>query len=293
MLERCERPLKIASVILGALLLFQLGRLAFRNNPLDQINIPPLPAISTNAAPRGSTNSTSLAKNIEPKGTNSNASVAGENKSTNTVASPVSTNMATNVAAGNTDGTNSAPPSETNHTKPLVAGKKETNAGPALPQGEKGTNPAAQSSAASKETNPAALKAGENTPAHLASLPKAPPRAMSPFPGPGGTKKIDLPPAIQARVDKITQSEILAAVVRPQPMALLGIAGNSAFLRSPSGQSGVVKEGDALGELKLLKIGTNRVLVELAGEKKELMVFSGFGGESLLPKEKEQKENSK
>jgi hypothetical protein len=65
-------------------------------------------------------------------------------------------------------------------------------------------------------------------------------------------------------------------------MALLGIAGEDAFLRTASGQTGLVKEGDSLGDLKLLRIGINRVLVEENGEKKELTIFSGYGGESLL-----------
>jgi hypothetical protein len=63
---------------------------------------------------------------------------------------------------------------------------------------------------------------------------------------------------------------------------LLGIAGNQAILRSAGGQTGLVKEGDSLDDLKLLRIGTNRVLVEQNGEKKELMIFDGYGGESLL-----------
>jgi hypothetical protein len=102
--------------------------------------------------------------------------------------------------------------------------------------------------------------------------------------GMGGGKASSLAPEIQARVDRVTDSEILAPVVHPMPMALLGIAGNVAFLRSPSGQTGLVKEGDDLGEIKLLHIGTNRVLIEQDGQKKELMIFSGFGGESLLSK---------
>jgi hypothetical protein len=104
---------------------------------------------------------------------------------------------------------------------------------------------------------------------------------------PGGKKGPDLAPAVQARVDKIVDSELLGPVFRPLPMALLGIAGNVAFLRSPSGQTGLVKEGDQLGEIKLLRIGTNRVLVEQSGEKKELTIFSGYGSESLMPKEKD------
>lgn len=107
--------------------------------------------------------------------------------------------------------------------------------------------------------------------------------------GPGqraATKQSVLPPVIQARVDRITQSEILGMVVRPLPMALLGIAGREAFLRAPNGQVGLLREGEELGGVKLLRIGTNRVLVEHEKEQKELMVFAGLGGETLLPKGK-------
>lgn len=102
-----------------------------------------------------------------------------------------------------------------------------------------------------------------------------------------GMKAPALPPAVQARVDRITESELLAPIIRPLPMALLGIAGANVFLRAPNGQTGLVKEGEEVGGVKLLRIGVNRVLVELEGQKKELMIFAGFGGETLLPKEKE------
>jgi hypothetical protein len=92
-----------------------------------------------------------------------------------------------------------------------------------------------------------------------------------------------LPKALQSRIDRIVESEIFAPVMHPLPMALLGIAGECAFLRSASGQTGLVKEGDSLGDLKLLRIGTNRVLVEQEGRKQELMIFSGYGGDSLMP----------
>ena len=98
-------------------------------------------------------------------------------------------------------------------------------------------------------------------------------------------KKSGLPPAVQARVDRIVESEILGPFIRPMPMALLGIAGEDAFLRAPDGQTGMVREGAELGAIKLLRIGTNRVLVEENGEKKELTLFAGMGGESLLPPE--------
>jgi hypothetical protein len=95
---------------------------------------------------------------------------------------------------------------------------------------------------------------------------------------------IELPAPIQARVDRIVESEILGPITRPLPMALLGIAGEHAFLRAPSGQTGLLKEGDQLGTIKLVRIGANRVLVEEDGQTKELTIFSGFGSESLLPK---------
>jgi hypothetical protein len=74
-------------------------------------------------------------------------------------------------------------------------------------------------------------------------------------------------------------------------MGLLGIAGQFAFLRSNSGQTGLVKEGDSLDDLKLLRIGINRVLIEQDGQKKELMIFSGYGGESLLPNDSTNENN--
>ena len=97
----------------------------------------------------------------------------------------------------------------------------------------------------------------------------------------------NLPPAISARIDRVTQSEILGPIIRPLPMALLGIAGQDAFLRAPNGQTGLLKEGEELAGVKLLRIGTNRVLIEHEGQQKELSVFSGFGSETLLPKQKE------
>ncbi len=99
-----------------------------------------------------------------------------------------------------------------------------------------------------------------------------------------GKKPADVSPAVLARVERITQSEILGAVIRPLPMALLGIAGQDVFLRAPNGQTGLLREGEELGGVKLLRIGTNRVLIEHEQQKKELTVFSGFGSESLLPK---------
>jgi hypothetical protein len=106
------------------------------------------------------------------------------------------------------------------------------------------------------------------------------PAVLRPASRPGS----ELPPQVQQRVDRIIESEIFGPVTRPLPMALLGIAGQHAFLRAPNGQTGLVREGEELGGVKVLKIGANRVLVQEDKEQKELMIFSGLGGETLLPK---------
>lgn len=93
----------------------------------------------------------------------------------------------------------------------------------------------------------------------------------------------DLSPRIRAQVERITESGILGPVPQPPPMALLGIGGDHIFLRSPTGQTGIIRVGEELGGVKLLRIGINRVLIEHEGQTRELMMFSGFGGESLMP----------
>lgn len=101
------------------------------------------------------------------------------------------------------------------------------------------------------------------------------------------TKATALPPEVQARVEAIKESEILGRVMRPPPMAVLGIGGKDVLFRAPSGQTGLLREGEELGGVKLLKIGTNRILIEHEQQTKELTIFQGFGGETLMPQGKE------
>jgi hypothetical protein len=202
--------------------------------------------------------------------TNSQTSAAKE-KETNATPVVVTTTLATNTLETNlaiaAPSTNAAA-----GTNAIAAG---TNSVAAKLSG--GTNLVVNASAKTNLTNSAIAKASGSRP---------PPGMMPPMMGgPGGRgSAAKLSPEIQARVDRVTDSEILAPVMHPMPMALLGIAGKVAFLRAPSGQTGMVKEGEDLGEIKLLRIGTNRVLVEQDGKKQELMIFSGLGGDSLLPK---------
>ena len=46
----------------------------------------------------------------------------------------------------------------------------------------------------------------------------------------------------------------------------------------------MAREGEEVGGAKLIRIGTNRVIVEHEGQQKELTIFSGFGSETLLEK---------
>ena len=133
---------------------------------------------------------------------------------------------------------------------------------------------------------PTNVAAGKTAPMSALPVPPASPGHSPSRSQSGPTKMPELSPLIQARIDKIVQSEILAPFMRPMPMALLGIAGQDAFLRAPNGQTGLLKAGDELAGIKLIRIGINRVLVEQAGEPKELTIFSGLGGESLLPQPK-------
>jgi hypothetical protein len=160
-------------------------------------------------------------------------------------------------------------------TLTVEAGDKGASTNATVKTNGAGTNALASHGASHKETN---SMAKSKPPRH-----GLPPGFPFPFGGGGPPMALKLPTPIQSRIDRIKESEILGPVMHPMPMALLGIADDDVFLRAPDGQTGMVKEGGELGGVKLLRVGTNRVLVEQDGEKKELTLFSGYGGDSLLP----------
>jgi len=333
--KRREQFLKLLSLIFGAVLVLQIARLAAAKPFVRLTVPPlPVLAADVQAQKDGGTNGPG-AKGDSKAGTNSAAAGAKAKSGTNAAASkePATnggTNGAsagvTNVSSTNQIGSGSnalassvIPATQTNtaagETNALSTGKPGNNetaiAAPRQSKSVKtnllsesqggiagtnggtnvllaaGTNTAVSTNASPDGTNMAAAKNAKNV------RKKGSPGGPG---GPGGPGNVaELPPEIKDRVDRIVQAEILGQIMRPMPMALLGIAGDTAMLRSPEGQTGLVKEGDNLGTIKLLKIGTNRVLVELKRdgepEKKELMIFAGLGSESLLPKEtKEAKE---
>ena len=301
--DRREKVLRLACLVLGALLAFQLTHFVLHGNPTRGLIVPTVPSLpvpleaSASTATNGtkteakghkpgtgglsstnqsnSTNSTDVAAGQSEKSTNSTKSEPQEQKSN------TGTNSGSLVAQGS--GTNQ-------YTNEYLTVAKTTNSPPEKASTLSGTNSIATApgtNSISNSTNLASSAPGTNS-ASSNGVGKAtgPPGRPMNMAG----KPPELPSEIKERVERITQGEILGQVIRPMPMALLGIAGQHAFLRSPEGQTEMVKEGDQLGTIKLLLIGSNRVLIEHEGEKKELTMFAGLGSETLLPK-KEPKTN--
>lgn len=293
MRDRSEQILRYTSLALAVLLLALLVRAGCRAGSLVGVKIPPVPVLDTNSVT--GTNPPALAKVQNSNVVNPNvmnASMVNTNALSTTNAlhtNTVSTNAvnigsvkavaaATNVPANSNMNLTSSTPAQTAHDT-------GTNA-PSPHQTAQGiTNDVNQTNLVNHLTAPRTNSAGPSARRLNGNMPPGMGFGGFPMmPGMAGNAP-KLPPEIQACVDKIVSSEIFAPVMHPMPMALLGIAGNTAFLRTADGQTGLVKEGDSLGDLKLLRIGINRVLVEQAGQKKELMIFDGYGGESLLQNE--------
>jgi len=277
MLNQPEKIVRIVCLTLGVLVLWQLTALIFRANPLSHLTIPAVPTLSTNGAaeakpaaahagfmPSQATNAV-VAKPPATNGSATNSMVLTNpvfSRAANTQIVAALINSPTNAVSGGTNALG-------------VVSHKMT--------GRK-TNEVVVSSHALPGTNgpdkpKRILPEGMMNPATMSGMPAG----MGMFPQPGKASG-KLTPEIQSRVDKIVDSEMFAPVMHPLPMALMGIAGELAFLRSASGQTGLVKPGDSLGEIKLLRIGINRVLIEVNGQKQELTIFEGYGGESLMPK---------
>lgn len=241
--DRPEQILRKVCQVLVAVLILRVAWVVLRPNPLSNLVIPDLPQLAGASPTASATN--------RPTGA-----------------------AATNASAGK-PGTHS-PASATNGVTAGVS-----------------TNGSKTNSIALSSSNAPSSKASNSSPGPVppGMPPGMPPMMAGPMmmggmPGmPGGrpgAPAAPLDPLVSARIDKIIQSELLGPIPHPLPMALLGIAGHDAFIRTPSGMSGMIHEGAEFGGIKLLRIGTNRVLVEEAGAKKELMIFEGAGGVSLL-----------
>jgi hypothetical protein len=165
--------------------------------------------------------------------------------------------------------------------------KVETNSSTKGANSLASTNSSTSTNSAGKSTN--AISSSTNSVAAKTNFPNAAMQmrmASGPRRGPSGgaPQMANLPPDVQATIDKIRQSQLLGPDIKPPPMALMGIAGPDVFLRGPNGQTGIIRVGEELGGVKLIRVGTNRVIVEENGQQKELTIFSGFGSETLMEK---------
>jgi hypothetical protein len=287
MRERAEQILRIACLILAALVLCQLVGMVVRWNPFRGVTVPALPAlaVSTNAAGGAHGTNPAMAMvvgtNRAPslRGTNNVSSVTNAGTNLTLQKLPAGTNAGVQVEPVKTNAV-----SETNAVAQPEIGLNGTNSATGTNSADRGSNALISTGAAG--TNAMPRPKVEKKIADAAPVPDV--AGMNPDPSaPSGKRGGDLPPAIQAQISRITDSEILGPVIHPLPMGLTGIAGDVAFLRTATGQTGLVKEGDSLGDIKLLRIGINRVLIEQDGQKKELTIFSGYGSDSLLPIQKD------
>lgn len=317
MRDRAEQILRIACWILGALVVCDLIAVGFRATPLLGAKIPALPTLSaeaeagaaaTNApsqvsAGRGANGTNGMANfvaatnsastnTLARAGTNQTlaangaglTNAAAPKAETNSVRAAASTNAAVSVAVTNHPASDPVAVRSVPPTNALAAG---TNLSSPMR-----TNRSTQIAKAGTNTaSPGATNIESGSPTN-SSRPRHGPAMAAGNPRPGrmpGMRGADLPPATQARVDRVIASEIFGQIPQPLPMALLGIAGDYAIIRTDTGQTGLVKLGDELGGVKLVRIGINRVVIEQNGEEKELTIFSGFGSDSLLTKKESPK----
>jgi hypothetical protein len=281
MRNRTEHILRLACLVLAVLVLAQFIRTIFHVTPFFGVRVPAVPTLETNSPP--GLNPAPAANPQAATGTNVPGMPAAK------VATQTGTNFSTNFAAIKSAGTNVILTNTAENTVTNVVKNISTNISTNMVRlaGTNhltGTNHLAGTNVdLAATTNPSSgISHGKSHPMMMAGgmgfggMPGMP--GMMGMPG----NLPPLPPDIQARVDKVVNSEIFAPVMHPLPMGLMGIAGDTAFLRTDSGQTGLVTNGGTLGDVKLLEIGINRVLVEQGGQKKELTIFDGFGSDSLL-----------
>src|SRR5436305_6361568 len=88
MRERSEQGLRIACMVMGAFLVYQVATLVARKNPLDHLSIPALPSLPVEpvAQAAGKKTNSPAQTDLGRKGTNAGPQTEAANKTTNTVA---------------------------------------------------------------------------------------------------------------------------------------------------------------------------------------------------------------
>lgn len=90
---------------------------------------------------------------------------------------------------------------------------------------------------------------------------------------------------VKVAVTIIKKSGVFGSPPKPRPSSLIGIAENVAFIQTPSGSVQGIEIGQTIQNVKVIKIDTNRVLIEENGKQRELTIYSGMGSETLIGKE--------
>lgn len=289
MYERFGPVLRMVCVALAAVLIYQCSGLILRLNPLAKASIPVVPTLAEAGT---ATEAGAAGKN--PGGADRNAKMAGTNGGA--VMGGGATNQGGTNAVKVTAKTNDSAKSPATNRETSVAAHSSTNSVIAKMPGTNGTEAVGKGSGKAESTNGPVLAGSKTETNALAAGPGSRKAGGATRPGrggqPGGMPGVgpETPPEVKARIEKIYQSELFGPVNHPVPAALIGIAGDEVFLRASNGQTGNAKVGGEVGGLKVLKVGINRVLVEEDGEQKELSIFAGFGGESLMSQRKEKSE---
>lgn len=97
---------------------------------------------------------------------------------------------------------------------------------------------------------------------------------------------------VKASIAILNKSGLFGSPPKPKPAMLIGIAGDLAFIQTGSGGMQGITVGETFQNIKLLEIDTNRVLIEEDGTKKELVIHSGMGSDSLMNRDKQDKNNN-
>ncbi len=309
--ERLEKLLKVACVLFAVFVVYRVARIVFRPNPLSHLSFPAIPSLP---APETNSPSAKPAKGVRPGGGEQNGKQPpnGVTASTKTSTNPMvahpagrtSNFGAAHPVANNTMATTPAPsPGALHPVSSALLGAAPLHSVTSTPSNMPRPIPSAAVMGHAPVGMPMAGAAMHGPMVTMAGgLPPGMPPGVrmmgmpmmgAPMGGPpmgmpmGPMAMPKLPEDIKTRVEQIADSEILAPVIHPMPTALLGIIGDTVFLRASNGQTGPVTIGKELGGIKLLKIGLNRVLVQEDGRQKELTIFSGLGGQSLLSNDKE------
>ena len=89
---------------------------------------------------------------------------------------------------------------------------------------------------------------------------------------------------VKTSIEIMKRSGLFGSPPKPRPSTLIGIAGDMAIIQTGSGGTKAMSVDETFQNVKLLKLDTNRALIEENGKTRELTLYSGMGSESLIDK---------